>query len=125
VILLRDVLHRKGEGMKTWLCICVLVISLIVPGMSFCQQEQGTPGTQSKQGVVTQVDSVGSLLVLFDGSEQLRFTVDQGTRIYRGTDNIMLDDLESDDTVTVEYYKSSDGVLKAVSITDNNIISSF
>ena len=111
--------------MKIWLCICVLAIFLMAPGMSFCQQEQSTPETQSKQGVVSQVDSIGSLLVLFDGSEELRFTVDQGAKIYRGADNIELDDLESNDTVTVEYYKSPDGVLKAVSITDNNIISSF
>ncbi|MBU0547414.1 MAG: hypothetical protein KJ710_04560 [Candidatus Omnitrophica bacterium] len=111
--------------MKTWLCICFLVIYLIVPGMSFCQQQEGTPETRFKQGVVTQLDSIGSLLVIFDGSENLRFSVEQSARIYRGTDNIMLDDLESNDTVTVEYYKSSDGVLRAVSITDNNIAASF
>ncbi len=111
--------------MKIRLCVCVLAISLIVPGMSFCQQEQGNVETRSKQGVVTKVDSVGSLLVIFDGSEELRFTVDQAAKVYRGADNIMLDDLESNDTVTVDYYKSPDGVLKAVSITDNNIISDF
>jgi len=111
--------------MKIRLCVCVLAISLIVPGMSFCQQEQGNVETRSKQGVVTHVDSVGSLLVIFDGSEELRFTVDPAAKVYRGADNIMLDDLESNDTVTVDYYKSPDGVLKAVSITDNNIISDF
>ena len=111
--------------MRRWLNICVLAIYLIVPGMSFCQEEQNAPETRSKQGVVTGVDSIGSLLVIFDGSEQLRFTVDQAAKVYRGADNIMLDDLESNDTVTVEYYKSPNGVLKAVSVTDNNIISDF
>jgi len=79
----------------------------------------------TKQGAVTQVDSVGSLLIIFDGSQQVRFTVDQDTKIQRGTDDIMLDDLESDDTVTVQYYKASDGTLKATLITDSNVIASF
>ena len=96
-----------------------------MPGRSFCQQEQVAFETQSKQGVVTKVDSIGPFLVIFDGSEEVRFTLDQATIIQRGVDNIMLDDLESNDTVTVEYYKSPDGVLKAVLITDNNIAASF
>ena len=111
--------------MFSWLRICVLAIFLIVPGMGFAQQEQSIPITLTKQGTVTQVDSVGSLLVIFDGSEQIRFIVDQDAKIIRGTDDIMLDDLESDDTVTVEYYKAPDGTLKAVSIIDSNIISDF
>ena len=111
--------------MRTWLGIFVLVIYLIIPGLSFCQQEQGTAATQSKQGFVTQVDSIGALLVVSDGSEELRFSVDPEARIHRGVDNIMLDDIQSNDNVSVEYYKSSDDVLKAISITDNNAISNF
>jgi len=111
--------------MKIWLYLCFIVGSLMAGGISFCEQGEGDVETRSKQGVVTEVDSVGSLLIIFDGSQQLRFTVEEGARIYRGTENIMLDDLESNDTVTVEYYKSPVGVLKAVSITDNNIISDF
>ena len=54
--------------MKKWLCIGVLATFLIVPAVSFCQEEQPALVTQSKQGVVTQVDSIASLLVIFDGS---------------------------------------------------------
>lgn len=111
--------------MKIWLSICALMISLTAPDLTFCQQEQDAPETQARQGVVTQIDSVGSLLVIFDGIKEWRFKVEPGARIERGTDDIMLDDLESNDTVTVEYYKSPGGVLKAVSIVDNNITSSF
>jgi len=111
--------------MKIGLSICFLVISLMVPGMSFCEDDQGTPETQIWQGVVSQVDSIGSVLVIFDGARQVRFSVDQGAIIQRGDDNIMLDDLESDDAVTVEYYKTPKGVLKAVSIVDSNIMASF
>jgi len=116
---------KGGGGMKIWLCVIILAVSLIIPAASFCQQDQDAPRMQSKEGVVTQVDSVGSLLVVSDGIEMLRFNVDQDTKIQRGVDNIMLDDLESDDPVNVNYYKTPDGVLKAVLITDGNIISSF
>ena len=111
--------------MKVWLYICVIAISLMMPGICFCQQDEGSAEMQSREGVVTQVDSIGSLLVIFDGSEELRFFIDPSARIQRGTDNIMLDDLESNDTVTVRYYKSTDGVLRAVLVTDNNIASDF
>ena len=111
--------------MRIKLWICVLAILLMAPSMIFCQQEEDVPATRSKQGVVTQVDSVGSLLIIFDGMEDVRFSVDQAAKVYRGIDNIMLDDLESNDTVTVEYYKSTNGILKAVSITDNNIAAAF
>ena len=111
--------------MRKYLCVYVLIFLFMIPAMSFCQQEQGNLVTQSKQGVVTQVDSIGSLLIIFDGIQQVRFSVDPAAKIYRGIEDIMLDDLESNDTVTVEYYKSSDGLLKAVSITDNNIAASF
>ncbi len=111
--------------MKIWFRICVVVIFLMAPDMSFCQQEQGASQTQSRQGIVTQVDSVGSVLVIFDGSQQVRFTVDQATRIQSGVEDIILDELEVNDNVSVEYYKSADGVLKAVSITDNNIAVGF
>jgi len=110
---------------KIWLSIFMLMISLLTPGMIFCQQEQALPETRAKEGVVTDIDSIGSILVIFDGMQELRFSVDQGARIQRGTENIMLDDLESNDTVTVEYYKSADGALKAVAITDNNVAASF
>jgi hypothetical protein len=110
--------------MKTWLCLFVLAVILIMPGASFCQQE-GSAETHSRQGIVSEVDSIGSLLILFDGSEQLRFYVEPGASIQRGTDDIMLADLESNDTVTVEYYKAPNGQLKAVSIVDNNIASDF
>lgn len=111
--------------MKIWLCLFCLAVSLFIPGISFCQEAQGDIETHSRQGVVSEVDSVGSSLIIFDGSEQIRFSVDQSARIQRGTENIMLDDLESNDAVTVEYYKSPSGVLKAVSVVDNNIISDF
>ncbi|MDD5116153.1 MAG: DUF5666 domain-containing protein [Candidatus Omnitrophica bacterium] len=111
--------------MKIWLCLYALIGLLVAPEWGFCQYEQEDPQRYSREGVVTEVDSVGSLLVIFDGMEQTRFSVDSGARIQRGTENIMLDDLESNDTVTVEYYKSPDGALKATSIVDNNIISDF
>ncbi len=108
--------------MKTWFYLCVVVTFLMVAGMSFSQQE---PETQSMQGTITEVDSVGSLLVVFDGSQQVRFGVDQATKIQSGIENIMLDELEINDNVTVEYYKSADGVFKAVSINDSNLAIGF
>lgn len=111
--------------MRMWLSVCVLAVFLMVPDIGFCQQEEGVLETQFKDGVVTQVDSIGSVLEIFDGNRAVSFSVDPAAKIRRGIDSIMLDDLESNDSVTVEYYKTSDGVLKAVSITDSNLIASF
>ncbi|MDD5561658.1 MAG: hypothetical protein PHT50_06000 [Candidatus Omnitrophica bacterium] len=111
--------------MKILLCISALSVSLIAPGLSFCEQGESTHEMFSREGVVTQVDSIGSLLVISDGIEEARFNVEEGAKIQRGIDDIMLDDLESNDTVNVQYYKAPDGTLKAVSIVDNNIASSF
>lgn len=107
--------------MKAWFYICVAVTFFMVAGMSFSQPEDFVPQTQSMQGTVTEVDSVGSLLVVSDGIQQVRFSVDQAAKIQSGTEDVMLDELEISDNVTVEYYKSADGVLKAVSISDNNL----
>lgn len=111
--------------MKKLLWIYLTVIFLIAPAVSFCQQDQDNLLTQSIQGFVTQVDSVGSLLVISDGSQELRFNVDRATKIQRGIEDIMLDEIESNDPVVVEYYKSADGNLKAVAITDNNAVAGF
>jgi hypothetical protein len=111
--------------MKIWFYIFAAVIFLMISSMSFSQEEQGVPETQSWQGTVTQADSVGSFLVISDGSQQLRFSVDPAAKIQSGTEDIMLDEIKINDNVTVEYYKTSDGVLKVVSITDNNIAAGY
>ena len=111
--------------MKNCLCICVLVFSLMVPSIGFCQQKQPASKNQTRQGVVTQVDPVGSILVIFDGGVNLRFAVDKTTKIQYGEDDITLGDIELDNTVTVVYYKLPFGFLKAVSITKDDVVSDF
>ena len=109
--------------MKTWLCIVVLAVSLIVPAISFCQQER--PETRTSHGTISEVDSVGLRLVIFDGTDQIAFTVEQGARITAGTESVMLDEIELSDPVAVEYYKADDGTLHAVAITDSNLDTGF
>lgn len=111
--------------MNKLLRLFLLIVFTAFPARGICQESEGVSQTFSKQGIVTQVDSIASLLIVSDGIEQIRFFVPEGTKIQRGIDDIMLDDLESDDTVTVQYYKASDGTLKAVSVVDSNIAASF
>lgn len=110
--------------MKEYACIFGTALFLLFSGTGFCQEED-TVEIHSRSGVVTQVDSIGSLLVVNCGNEDIRFNVDEDTKIQRGDDDIMLDDLESNDNVDVKYYRADDGTLKAVLINDDNIAASF
>lgn len=72
-------------------------------------------------GTVTQIDWVkGVIVVSYFGDEQ-EVSVPEGTPIRRGDDDIMLADIDIGDPVTVKYYNASPGLLKAVSINDNNL----
>lgn len=109
--------------MKIWICVCMLALSVMVPSLGFCQQNASK--LQSAQGIVSEVDSVGSLLVILVNNDQVRFTVDSGAKIQQGTDNIFLEDIEQGDPVTVRYYESPDGTLRITTIIDNNIAGDF
>lgn len=111
--------------MKRWLCVCVLTLSMVAAGLGICQQNASS--LRSVQGIVSEVDSVGSLLVILtnNNSDQVRFTVDSGAKIQQGTDNIFLEDVEQGDPVTVKYYESPDGTLRTPMIIDSNVAGDF
>lgn len=82
--------------------------------------------TYETQGTVSEVDEVGDLLVIngvtpAGNSEQMRFKVPDDTKIYQGTEDVHLDDIDVGDPVTVTYYKDSDGTLTTKQIVDNNL----
>ncbi|MDD5042949.1 MAG: DUF5666 domain-containing protein [Candidatus Omnitrophica bacterium] len=110
--------------MRVLFCVFFTAVFLLSGKTGFCQ-ESDTVAIYTSYGVVTQVDSIGSVLVIDSGNEEMKFTVDPETKIQRGEDDIMLDDLESNDNVNVKYYRLEDGGLKAVLINDNNIAASF
>ncbi len=110
--------------MKGYACTFGAALFFLFSGIGLCQEDDVVQ-VHSRSGVVTQVDSIGSLLVVNCGNEDIRFNVDSDTKIQRGDDDIMLDDLESNDNVDVHYYRADDGSLKAVLINDDNIAASF
>lgn len=105
--------------MKTWLCIGVLILSIATAGTALGQQVVSQ--LQTAQGLVSEVDSVGSILVILIGSDQVRFSVDSGARIEQGSDNIFLEDIEQGDPVSVRYYEAPDGTRRITSIIDSNL----
>jgi hypothetical protein len=81
---------------------------------------------QEVEGVVSEVDAVGSKLVVNGltprgNFEQMRLVVPDDAKIYQGLEDIHLNDLDIGDSVTIKYYRDSDGILKTKEIVDNNI----
>ncbi len=104
---------------------CVLALSMMVSSMGICQQNVSK--LQSVHGIVSTVDSVGSILVLQvnNQNEMVRFTVDKEAKIQRGSDDIFLDDILQGDPVTLRYYEFPDGTLMVTSIIDSNLANDF
>lgn len=113
--------------MKIRLYVCVLacVLAFFIMAPSMVSSQQNASKLQSVDGVVSAVDSVGSILVVLVGNEQVRFIVDKKAIIQRGTDTIFLDDINQSDSVTLRYYVSADGTPIATSIVDSNLSNDF
>lgn len=82
--------------------------------------------TYEIQGVASEVDAVGSLLVVNAVNprghfQSMRFIVPDETKIYQGTEEVRLNDIDIGDSLTVTYYKDAEGNLKTTQITDNNL----
>lgn len=106
---------------KNCVIIFVIIASFVLAFNCYAEDIPEDVPIFTVHGTVDQVDSVGGILsVLVDGSEMV-FSVPEDLKIRRGVDKIGLDDLDSNDGITVEYYRTRDGELKATSITDTNL----
>jgi len=105
--------------------VFALIAVLIFSFRTFAQNVPENTPILVAVGTVDQVDSVGSTLVIMVVDQEMLFVVPDDVKIRRGSDEIFLDDIEQGDNITVEYYRTSDGQLKATSITDTNLINEF
>ncbi|MDD5595523.1 MAG: hypothetical protein PHY94_04665 [Candidatus Omnitrophica bacterium] len=78
-------------------------------------------------GWVTEIDAPGSVIVINGvtargNGEQMRLKVPDSAKITQGAEDIDLDDIDPEDSVTVRYtVDRSSGELRAISIVDNNV----
>jgi hypothetical protein len=113
-------MFRKNMS-KNKMFLLILFILVFVPCLVYCQELSGDRKTQTIDGSVTQVDFVGSTVLVNTLAGQLPFTVSDDTVIKRGTDKIGLEDIDVGDPVTIEFSSPSAGTYIAVAIIDNNL----
>lgn len=104
----------------------VVIIFLMMAGIaavvpSYCQDDPEAWQIKTTQGSIVQIEVIGQLITVSTFDDQLTLFVPDSARIFRGTENISIDDLEISDNVTVKYYDAGVAGLKVVSIEDKNL----
>jgi len=103
--------------MKNWIImLCLAVMSF--SGSCFAQEIKKQ--VKTIDGQVSQIDWVGSKLVVNIGGDEITFIVPDNLVVTRGTDTLGVNDLDQNDSVTVYYTDEGVSGLKAVKITDNS-----
>lgn len=102
--------------------IIVFVLSALsfTASLAYCQEKTGDRQLMTVSGIVSMVDSVGSIIEVDTGEGKMAFTVPDDASITQGTQNIGLMDIDTNYPVTIEYYSPSPGKFVVVSITYNN-----
>ena len=100
--------------------IALLAVALMV---TFAYGQEKTVNSQisTVNGTLTNVDFVGSNIVVKTSNEQMTFSVPKDAIITRGMEKLGIEDLEETDSVTIQYYSLSPGQYSVVSIVDNNL----
>ena len=96
---------------------------LSLGGVYFVQDseaQEANKQTRSADGLVSQIDWVGSKLVVDVGGDEMTFVVEDDVKVQRGTDELSVNDLDQSDAITVYYYDNGAAGLKVVRITDNS-----
>jgi hypothetical protein len=73
--------------------------------------------SQSISGRIVSKDWVADTLIVNTGSDEMTFVVPNGTKITKGTHSSSLSEININDYVTIEYYKTQHAGLKAINIT--------
>ena len=90
-------------------------------------EETATREIKKVVGVVVSVDWVASKITVryYDNArasnDELTLGVPDDASLYRGTEKILLSDIEENDAVEIEYYGSGFNGLKVINIMDNNL----
>lgn len=88
---------------------------------AYCQEKTANRQISTINGTLTNVDFVGSTIVVKTNNEQITFSVPTDAIITRGMEKLGIEDLEETDSVTIQYYSPSTGQYSVVSIVDNNL----
>jgi len=103
------VMHRCRFAMALALVVATIIVSV---SASLAEDDSAQRNVRRIEGMVTSVDWLASILVV-DGR---RFSVPQGTEIYKGNSAAYLSDIYVGDTVKI-VYDNSDPSLPARAIT--------
>jgi preprotein translocase subunit YajC len=97
-----------------------LLTVVCVATLAYCQEIAANRQITTISGTLSEVDFVGSTIVVDTGGEQVELSVPDDVMITAGSEKLGLVDLGETDPVTVEYYSPSSDQHIAVSIVDNN-----
>ena len=106
-----------------FIIIAVFFISVV----GYCQDRSGKGTIMTREGQVTQIDTVGGTFVIqwlgWDdgmGYHEMTLSVSPSTQIIKGMDRIGFMDINQFDNVVVRYVDDNSATPVAVSIVVNN-----
>ena len=99
--------------------ILALLTTVFIAGLAYCGDGIKDQQLKSITGPVTQVDGVGDVIEINTSEGLMAFSVPDDAEVIVDTEKAELMDIETGDTVTIEYYSLSLGKFIAVSIQDN------
>lgn len=111
--------------MKRIILFVTAGIMVAAAHLCYCEESREVPkpaGQQTKHlsGTVAQVEFVEGFIVVFSDSGYITVQVGPDTLITRGSQKISLDDIDTGDSVMVQYNNPEPGIYVAVSIRDSS-----
>lgn len=84
-------------------------------------RDVSTPQVRKITGTVSQVSFVHEFLVVICEEGYVKFHVPEGVTIMCGTKTVALDDIDTEDSVIVQFTTDEKGEKTAVAIRDNTV----
>ena len=84
---------------------------------SYAQNTIQEQSFKTASGTVVAMDWVGESLIVDTGGDQMTFVVSSDTKVVKGSDAVVLTDINTNDYVTIQYCDKCFVGLKAVKIS--------
>jgi len=97
--------------------VFIFTALIFLAPVSYCDDDINSPQIMRVDGQAASIDWVKSTLVVKLSNDEITFYVPDDAKITKGPDEIPLSEIENFDYVTVQYYDTSPGPLKAVNIS--------
>lgn len=107
--------------MKRMLFLFVVLACMVFSGFCMCQEDFGGSKIKTAEGSVADIDTVKSEIVVNVFENDIAFSVNEDTKIMRGTEDISIDDIDINDSLLIRYYDAETPPYIAESIVDNNL----